>query len=85
MSILYNFPKQAAFGRKLPKSKIYEYASPTSKVKEMFVRQVEKIIWSYKLSPETINLPVKGGVQEIQVFTIVLKTETLDVVAHRGH
>jgi hypothetical protein len=77
MSLLYDFPSNAAFGRVLPKSKIYEHAAPGSKVKELFVREVEKISWSYKLSPETINLPAKGGVQEIQVFTILLKTGKL--------
>ncbi len=76
-SILYKFPESAAYGRVLPKSKIYENASPGSKVKEFFVREVEKIIWSYKLSPETINLPAKGSVREIQVITIILKTGTL--------
>ncbi|MFC1509800.1 DUF4391 domain-containing protein [Candidatus Omnitrophota bacterium] len=61
----------------LPKNKIFEHASPTSAVKKLFVREVEKIIWSYKLSPETINLPAKVGILEIQIFTIILKTGTL--------
>jgi hypothetical protein len=77
MSFLYEFPKKSAFGRALPKNKIYEHASPTTAVKALFVRQVDKIIWSYKLSPETINLPAKSNVQEIQIFTIVLKSEVL--------
>jgi hypothetical protein len=77
VSLFYNFPKQAAFGRVLPKNKIHEHASPSSKVKGLFVLEVEKIVWSYKLSPETINLPAKNGVQEIQVFTIALKTGTI--------
>lgn len=76
-SVLYSFPKSAEFGRVLPKSKIYEHASPTSKVKDLFVQEVEKIIWSYKLSPETINLLAKGFVKEIQIFTIALKTGDL--------
>lgn len=74
---LYHFPKAAAFGRMLAKNKIYEHASPTSKVKELFVAQVEKITWAYKLSPATINLPASSGVQELQVFTIALRTGTL--------
>lgn len=77
MSVLYGFPKHAAFGHMLAKTKIYEHSTPNSKVKEMFIREVEKIIWAYKLSPATINLPASEGVQEIQVFTIILKTGTL--------
>ncbi|MCP4746123.1 MAG: DUF4391 domain-containing protein [Desulfobacteraceae bacterium] len=77
MSKLYNFPKAAAFGKKLAKSKIYEHATPTSKVKDLFIAQVEKITWAYKLSPATINLPVSDGVQEVQVFNVSLKTGEL--------
>lgn len=77
MTILYNFPPQTVFGRILPKSKIYEHSSPSTKVKELFVQEVAKITWSYKLSPATINLPSSDGVQEIQVFTIALRTGKL--------
>ena len=77
MNFLYKFPENAYFGKVLPKSKIYEHASPSSAVKNLFVREVEKITWSYKLSPETINLPAKGDAEEIQVFTIELKTGSL--------
>ena len=75
--MLYHFPENAAFGRVLPKNKIYKHAAPGTKIKELFVREVKNITWSYKLSPETVNLPAKGGVHEIQIFTISLKKETL--------
>jgi Domain of unknown function (DUF4391) len=75
--VLFHYPKQAAFERVLPKSKIYEHSKPTSAVKELFVKQVDKIIWQYKLAPETINLPAKPSVPEIQIFTIALKTPEL--------
>ncbi|MBM9520758.1 DUF4391 domain-containing protein [Desulforhopalus vacuolatus] len=59
------------------KGKIYEHAAPTKKVKELFITQVEKIIWSYKLSPATINLPESAGVKEIQIFSVSLKNGDL--------
>lgn len=77
MNTIYDFPKAAAFGRKVAKSKIYQHATPSIKVKNLFVQQVEKITWTYKLSPATINLPASDGVQEIQVFTISLRTGEL--------
>lgn len=77
MSVLFDYPKKAAFGRVLPKSKIYERGSPGTKVKELFVRQVEQIVWKYKLAPETINVPATKAVPEIQIFTITLKTGEL--------
>jgi hypothetical protein len=73
-----NYPKQAAFGRPLPKSKIYEHSGANTKLKDLFVEQVEQIVWQYKLAPETINLPAKPGVPELQVFSIHLKTAELN-------
>ena len=62
----------------LPKNKIYQHAAPGAALKELFVQQVEQIVWQYKLAPETINLPAKPSVPEIQVFDISLKTSELD-------
>jgi hypothetical protein len=76
-AILFDFPKGAAFGRVLPKNKIYEHATPSTAVKELFVRQVEQITWQYKLAPETINLKPSRAVPEIQIFSITLKTGDL--------
>lgn len=73
-----SYPKQATFGRSLPKNKIYEHSGATAGVRELFVRQVEQIVWQYKLAPETINLPAKPGVPEVQVFAIQLKTPELN-------
>jgi len=75
---MFAYPKQAEFNRVLPKSKIYAHAKPGKAVKDLFVSQIGEIIWKYKLSPETINLPARSGITEIQVFEITLKTEALD-------
>ncbi|HBP80667.1 MAG TPA: DUF4391 domain-containing protein, partial [Halomonas sp.] len=75
---LYAWPKQAAFGRVVPKSKIYEHATASAALRERFVQQVEQINWAYKLAPETVNLPATPAVAEIQVFRISLKGASLD-------
>ena len=72
------YPKQAAFGRVLPKNKIYEHSGASPSIREMFVRQVEQIVWEFKLAPETINLASKPGVPELQIFAIQLKTPSLN-------
>jgi hypothetical protein len=74
----FNYPQQAIFGKVLPKSKIYEFAKPSNAVKELFIKQVEQIIWQYKLSPETINTPHGEGVQEIQILKIDLRVPDVD-------
>lgn len=74
-----NYPKQAVFGRSLPKSKIYEHSGANTRLKDLFVEQVEQIVWQYKLAPETINLPARPGVPELQIFSIQLKTSELNL------
>ncbi len=77
MSALIAYPKQAAFGRVLPKNKIYEHGGANTRLKDLFVKQVEQVIWQYKLAPETLHLPARPGVPEIQIFSIQLKTPEL--------
>ena len=69
----FAWPTQAAVNRPVPKTKIYAHAKPTAALRALFVDQVESITWAYKLAPETINLPAKPDVPEIEVFEIALK------------
>lgn len=78
-SALFAYPKKAEFGRVLPKNKIYEHSGANTRLKDLFVEQVEQIVWQYKLAPETINLPAKPGVPELQIFSIQLKTSELNL------
>src|SRR5262249_19323892 len=75
---MFAYPKQAELNRVVPKNKIYAHAKPTKRIKELFVAQVGEIVWKYKLSPDTINLLARNGINEIQVFEIILKTPELD-------
>jgi Domain of unknown function (DUF4391) len=55
--MLFAFPPNAEFNRIIPKTKFYEHTSPTPTLKAKFVSQISQVVWSYKLAPETINLP----------------------------
>lgn len=76
--MFYAWPKNAAFGRTIPKRKIYEHTNADTVLKDLFVQQVEQISWGYKLAPETINVPSTEAISEIQVFQISLKSLQLD-------
>lgn len=78
-SALIAYPEKAAFGRVLPKNKIYAHSGANTRLKGLFVEQVEQIVWQYKLAPETINLSAKPGVPELQIFSIQLKTAELNM------
>jgi hypothetical protein len=75
---LYQYPEKALVNRTIPKTKFYEKANITKTLKDAFIRQIQNIIWAYKLSPETINLHATKDLLEIQVFNITLKTNDLD-------
>ena len=64
---MFVFPPKALFNRALPKTNIYAFARPTRSLKDRFVTGIHDIVWKYKLAPETVNLPARHGIQEIQV------------------
>lgn len=74
---LFAYPQRSNFGRIIPKNKVYEYAGASTALKGMFVKQVDQMTWSHKLAPETTNIPASKAVQEIQIFTVTLKTGEL--------
>lgn len=75
---LFAWPSQAKYGKTVPKTSVYAHGGASKRLKELFARQVEQIVWHYKLSPETTNLPARHGITEIQVFTLLLKTPQCD-------
>lgn len=81
---LYDWPRASAFGRVIPKNKIYEHAGANTGLKDLFVREVDQITWSHKLAPETVNLAATKQVAEIQVFRITARTATLDTSVLRA-
>lgn len=75
--MIYDYPKKTYFGKMIAKSKIYTYSNVSTAIKEKFSMQIDKITWSHKLAPETINLSSSDLVPEIQIIDVRLKTETL--------
>jgi hypothetical protein len=74
----FEYPKAAAFGRVVPKNRIYEHAGVGTALRDLFVAEVDQIVWKYKLAPETTNLAATKAVSEIQVFGISLRTGKID-------
>lgn len=70
-------PKDDAFGRMIPKGKIYQYARAGTKLKDLFVQHVEKIVHASILTTKTVNLPAKDHVKEIHVISVIQRTKIL--------
>lgn len=77
MTAFFEYPHAAAFGRVVPKTKIYGQAKAGARLRQRFVDQVDQIVWQYKLAPETINLSATKLVSEIQVFEVRLREPDL--------
>lgn len=75
------FPKSTIINKKIPKQKFYKNIDLNASLKKKFVDQIERIVFSYKFSKETINIPKTEDVEEIFVFDITLKdTKFIDKV-----
>ena len=75
---MFQLPKSTEYGKRIPKQTFYAKLMLAPEVKRAFAEQINTIIWSNKISPETINLAPSETVNEIQVFTIRLYQATLD-------
>ena len=75
---LYEWPAAARVSLRIPKEKIYQQARVLPAIKTLFVEQVERIEWSYKLAPKSTNLQASKTIAEFEVFTVVLKDDELD-------
>lgn len=74
---ILNLPVKTVYGKFIPKEKLYNHADINASTKERFVRQIERITWTNKISPETVNVK-PGKYSEIEVFRIDLKDGDID-------
>lgn len=70
---LFDYPARATLGRVVPKTRIYAAGKPGRRVRDKIAQQVARIVWQFKLAPETLKLTAGRAVPEIQVFTLALK------------
>ena len=70
---MFELPERTVYNRKIPKSKFYEKLGANSRLKDLFVEQIDSIIWKHKLSKATMNLEPTPVVQEIQIFELLLR------------
>lgn len=71
-------PKSTEFNKKIPKQKFYENLEISPALKKIFIEQVDKILWSYKIASSSTNLADGNLVKEIEVFEVFLKSPNLD-------
>ena len=70
---VFNLPNKTFFNRVIPKYAFDEQTN--SKQKKLISDAIQRITWTNKLSPDTVNLPGKEII-EIQLFKIELKIKS---------
>ncbi len=71
-----DLPASTVVNRFIPKEKFYTKTDVSGKTKQLFVSEVEKITWTNKLAPSTLNIS-PGKLLELQIFEITLKTNDI--------
>lgn len=74
-----HLPKSTDINKFVAKTNFYKRANITPKIHDFIEQQIDRITWSNKVAPTTMNIS-SGDVVEFQVFHIQLKTPDLDNV-----
>lgn len=70
---MIKFPDGTRVGKNVPKNVFYKHLEVSTKMKRIFVNDVERIIWAYKFAPSTLNVSDGKTVHEITVFEVEMK------------
>ncbi len=76
---LYRYPHKAQVNKVIPKNKFYQQGKASSKITQGFVDCIEKVIWAYKLSSDSIHINSHEDLQEIQIFHIESRQQDFDI------
>lgn len=71
-----NLPASTVVNRVVPKEKFYSKTAVNNKLRQQFTVEIEKIRWTNKIAPDTLNITNKDHT-ELQVFEITLKQAEL--------
>jgi len=67
------FPEKTIINKKIPKTRFYSQMDEATK--KFFTDEIESLLLTNKLSPDTVDLPKKGIVEEILVIKILFKNK----------
>lgn len=70
---MIEFPETTRVNKNVPKNVFYKHLEVSTKMKRIFVNDVDRIVWGYKFAPSTLNVTNGKLVHEITVFEVILK------------
>lgn len=76
---LYLYPPHSLVDRHISKNTLYAKGQAATHIEKLFIEQVEKITWAYKLAPTILHLQEDGAdISEVQIFVIHARTARVD-------
>lgn len=72
---MLSFPKSTEVNQRISKQKFYSNLNFSTKLENLFTKEIEKIIWKNKFSKDTLNISEGIKVKEIQLFELELKEQ----------
>jgi len=75
---MIDFPKATYVHRRIPKEAFYNHLDLTTKQKEKFISDVDRLFVENSLSNNTLNFDTKSDITEILLMMITLKTAEFD-------
>lgn len=79
--LVYAWPRRAAVGKMVTKKAILEHSVATTSLREALFREVDTILWAYRLGPDTLGIPAGRSTSEIHVLQVALKDCPVDDAA----
>lgn len=73
---ILHFPDFTIVNRVVPKNSFYRHFEVSSRMKSLFVDNIEQIVWLYKLAPSNLHITDGKEVHEIAVFLVKQKQAT---------
>lgn len=70
---MFNLPNICLVNKIIPKKTFYDKINMSLNLKREFIDLIDKIIWMYKIAPETYEIPKTDKIEELQIFEIILK------------
>ena len=75
---MFNISGKAKVDRNIPKSAFYRNANVSSKIKDLFANEIDKITMLYVIRPDVLNVAAKEW-KELDIITITLKDGVHDL------
>ena len=74
---MIQYPISTIVRKSVPKNAFYKHLELNTRLRTRFVEDVEKIVWTAKYTPSTLNVEDGTTVHEIVFFEVMVKAEDI--------